>query len=348
MNLQEFQWIIKIKLKEYLDYKLSTYKKIWIDNNLLTYISYLNRYLVNWGKRIRPYLFFLTYKAFGWNNDKDIFKLSMVFELFQSFALIHDDIMDNSDKRRNIDTCHIYFTSLIDSCNKNKLWESQAILLWDILLSWSYEVFSENYNFEKNNYLKAFNNFQKMVNETILWQMIDIDITGRRKVSSKDIYLKNFFKTANYTFIKPMLMWANLSNVENKELKMLEKMWEYFGEAFQLRDDLQNIIFDENKSDKTILSDIREWQQTFFTKYIFDNWSLEQKWFLKDCLWKKDLSYKKCNELRSLFEEIWAIEEWKKTINTNLNEVENILMQINFKDNYYKKHFYDIINLIRK
>jgi geranylgeranyl pyrophosphate synthase len=45
-----------------------------------------------------------------------------------------------------------------------------------------------------------------MVNETILGQMIDIDIMGKTNVSSKDIYLKNYLKTANYTFIKPMLM----------------------------------------------------------------------------------------------------------------------------------------------
>lgn len=348
MKLEEFQWVIRIKLKEYLDYKLSNYKKLWIDKNLLSYISYLNKYMVKWWKRIRPYLFFVMYKAFGWNNDRDIINLSKVFELFQSFALIHDDIMDNSTKRRNIDTCHVYFTSLIDSCNKNKHWESQAILLWDVLLSWSYEVFSEIHDFEKDAFLKAFNNFQKMVNETILGQMIDIDLMTKTDVLSENISLKNYLKTANYTFIKPMLMWANLANVEEPELNKLKIMWEHFGQAFQIKDDMKDILINKDNSDKSVFNDIKEWQHTFFTQYVFDYWSSDQKSFLKSCLWRQDLSTQECFELKNMFESSWSIDNWKKFILYNLNEVEKILSDINFVDNNYKICIKEIIELIKK
>lgn len=55
------------------------------------------------------------YKGFGGQQDKDILQFGIIFELLHTMALIHDDIIDQSDKRHNVPTMHTYVASIIGS-----------------------------------------------------------------------------------------------------------------------------------------------------------------------------------------------------------------------------------------
>ena len=89
-------------------------------------------YIVNsGGKRLRPFLVLLSAKAVG-AKTSSVYDAAMAVELFHNFTLVHDDIMDNADKRRGRETLHIKYDL------------STAILAGDNLLAIAYECLLKN------------------------------------------------------------------------------------------------------------------------------------------------------------------------------------------------------------
>jgi geranylgeranyl pyrophosphate synthase len=106
---------------------------------------------------------------------------------------------------------------------------------------------------------------------------------------------KNQYKTASYTFTRPMLTWAVLTGANEKTLNLIKNLWDCIGMAFQVRDDLKDILWTE--VDKRIFSDIQEWQQTYFTNYVFKNGKLAQ---YKNCKIETKLINQSTNKLEKV------------------------------------------------
>jgi geranylgeranyl diphosphate synthase type I len=100
-----------------------------------------------------------------------------MFELFHTMALIHDDIIDQSEKRHNILTVHHYIDSILDKSDR-QISEGQAILIGDLLISWVYELRYKHHEFPEDLLLEARKNVHEMIEEVILGQMIDVDMMG--------------------------------------------------------------------------------------------------------------------------------------------------------------------------
>lgn len=266
-NLTLFKKEFDIHLKNFLNKKIKQIISYTKDTHIVDYVNHANEIALNGGKRIRPFIAYLSYFAFGGKDEDRIIKFLVSLETFHLFALIHDDIMDKDKLRHGVSTSHLYISNeLKKRGNKDHdhLGISQAILVGDLFFNWAWEIISLN---SKTNVRKL---FSEMVDGTAVGQMLDVD-SKNNNVSKDLIYeinpapffkefyshitdpkmLKrcwiNYLKTARYSFMYPLLIGASLSkNLTFNEKKLCNKLGLNLGIAFQAQDD----IFDsDNKLD---------------------------------------------------------------------------------------------------
>lgn len=259
-------------LKDYLNKKIENIATFSKDPTILNYVKYIKKIILAGGKRIRPYIAFLMHEALGGKEVENVLKLLVSLELFHSFCLVHDDIMDKADLRHSVPTAHKYIK---DKLSKEKrlndlkhTGNSVSILLGDLLFSWSQEILNLNAEFDQKTMHKVKTLFYQMANEVIIGQMIDVDTTTRGKVSKELIDEKIRLKTAGYSFIKPLQIGAALSGKDNLDIqKFCQEFGLTMGIAFQTQDDLFDITSNEKQLQKTTSSDKSQNQHTYFSYY---------------------------------------------------------------------------------
>ncbi|MCL6096233.1 MAG: polyprenyl synthetase family protein [Patescibacteria group bacterium] len=284
-DLKEFKKTFDPILKQYLDKKIQAFSKDLHDPFILDIVAYSQKLTLSGGKRIRPFIAYLIYKALGGKEIPKALELFISLELFHNFALIHDDIMDKSPMRHNVQTVHEYVKEKLEKegrfGNLKHIGNSQAILLGDILLSWAFSVFDE-VDLDENKLGNARLFFNKMADDVFLGQIIDIDIASRKDIPQELIDKKDTLKTASYTFIKPLQIGASLIGIDEKTEKFCEDLGLNLGLAFQLQDDLLDSENTETKENtlrkieeylaraKVAIekSDLNENNKTEFYKFI--------------------------------------------------------------------------------
>lgn len=286
------------------------------------------------GKRIRPYMAYLTYKSFGGKEDKKAIKLLSFIEIFHLFCLVHDDIMDNAEKRHGVKTI-------------NKLYgNSQAILVGDFLFSWAWEILLTNTEFEKSATERTVRVFLQMIDEVFSGQIIDLDIASKKKVSNEEILNKMLLKTAGYSFIKPMTIGAYLAKDIKKEQKSIEEFGRYLGLAFQIQDDLLDLKFESKQTKKSNFNDVAQHQHTLFTNFVFERGTNEHKRILSS-LFGKELSQADKPKLRKVFIDSGAINYGEDEVINNLTQAKKALGKIEIDEKYknlFLKLITDLIN----
>jgi geranylgeranyl diphosphate synthase type II len=172
---------------------------------------------------------------------------------------------------------------------------------------------------------EARKNVHSMIEEVILWQMIDVDMMISGPASLSLIDKKNMYKTASYTFVRPMLTWAILAGASEEQQALIKELGKYMGMAFQMRDDYLDIIGGDKT--KSTFSDIQEWQQTYFTNYIFEKGTDEQQSFLQSSM-GKPLDKDQIISLQEMFEKSGALDFGKKWIREYSQKARDILDKI--------------------
>ena len=251
-NLNDFKKTFDPILKQYLDKKIETISKDITDPFLLDLLCYPQKLIESGGKRIRPFIAYLMYKALGGKETEKALTFFVSLELFHNFALIHDDVMDKDLTRHGVQTIHEYVKEKLQkegrSGDLGHIGNSQAILLGDILLAWAFSIFDEvNFDEDKLKSAKIF--FNKMANDIVLGQMIDVDIPSRKDISKELSDKKDRLKTASYTFIRPLQIGASLMGIDDETEKFCEDLGLNLGLAFQLQDDLLDFENTQTKID---------------------------------------------------------------------------------------------------
>lgn len=347
-NLKEFKEIFDPILNNFIDERVDRFLSKTSDPFIKNFILHSKKLITNGGKRIRPYIAYLAYKSFGGENDKEVLNIVRSLEIFHNFCLVHDDIMDKSSKRHGVQTVHSYVSEKLQEDGRigdiSHVGNSQAILAGDLLLSWSMEIWNE-INFEKEKIDKSKKYFYEMIDEVCLGQIIDIDLTTRSFANYSLIEEKMKLKTASYSFIRPLQIGSSLAGINSEIENFCEQLGSLMGLAFQIQDDLLDIIGNPDETRKNPLLDIEEHQHTFFTNYIFTKGTTKQKSHLSEIFGKKiDLGKK--DEIQNLFKSSGAIEEGKKIIEENLEKAGSVVLSFNMNEEY-KKYFLGLIQIIK-
>lgn len=252
-------------------------KLITLINNSLSGLSYpatpkglfepIRYILALGGKRIRPVLTLMATEL--WNGDiHTALQPALGIEVFHNFTLLHDDLMDNADKRRNQPTVH-------------KKWDANtAILSGDAMQIIAYQLMTQT----PTNYLKkVLELFSQTALEICEGQQYDMDFE-RRSLVTEDEYLEMIRLKTAVLLGCALKTGAIIAGASDADANNLYTFGENIGLAFQLKDDLLDVYADTAKFGKNIGGDILNNKKTFLLITALKNATPEQKLLLESWL----------------------------------------------------------------
>ena len=267
------------------------------------------------GKRLRPLLVIFSTKAVG-GNFPDVYNASVAVELLHNFTLVHDDIMDNADKRRGMLTLH------------KKYDDSTAILAGDGLLSVAYEYLLKDCNGKTKEVISA---FTKGLIEVCEGQSLDKDFETTDNVTIDKYKLMIMKKTAAM-FEMCCTVGALLGGGSPKEIKAVSLFGKNIGIAFQIQDDLLDISGDEKKFGKKVGGDLIEGKKTFlFIKALSKAKGNDKKKLIK-VIKNNGIKPQKVNMYKHLYEKLGVIENAKAEIKFYTNRALRSLKTLKKED----------------
>ncbi|MBO7217338.1 MAG: polyprenyl synthetase family protein [Clostridia bacterium] len=208
--------------------------------------------LADGGKRLRPFLIDRFFKAAGGEGNKSInFQLAM--ECIHTYSLIHDDLpcMDNDDMRRGKPSCH------------KKFGEEYALLAGDGLLTLAFNIASKTEGVSADKILNAINilSFEAGIDGMIGGQTVDLLSEGKSDVTTDLLTLICRLKTG--ALIKAScLIGTVLAGGDERMQSAAKEFAENLGLAFQIVDDILDVVGDEAKLGKPINSDAENEKST--------------------------------------------------------------------------------------
>jgi geranylgeranyl diphosphate synthase, type I len=338
MDLKTFKQTFDAQLDTYLSKKINRAIDIVQNPRLASVLQHIHTITFAWGKRIRPYCFFMWYHIYQKQSNDDVIQFGILFELLHTMALIHDDIIDEAEKRHNVATIHHF---LHEQQITRRISEWQAILAWDILLARVYEILMQQYTIDTAQHQSAQQTVHTMIQEVILGEMIDVDLAVGEKASRETIERKNLYKTARYTFARPLIAGAQRAWASKEQIHILQQIGELLGLAYQTRDDLIDIL--ETETDKTTFYDIQEWQQTILTNYIQNHENTTYRDLLETCMGNQ-LTQEQIQELKIMFHESWAIDFARQKIAVYIQDATALLEHIDFQNDQTYGYIQQLMN----
>lgn len=265
------------------------------------------------GKRIRAALVEIGYRAGGGEDSDRILKPAIAIELLHAFFLIHDDLIDRSDLRRNKPTVHRVFESNYRGLLKNfgnrdreHFAESMALLAGDLCCAMAYEAITKS-DFPPERLLLALKKMHATVDVTVIGQVLDILTPLKRMVSEEEITKIHRFKTACYTFEGPLQFGMILAGAGAEKLETISQYAIPIGIAFQVKDDLLGIFGSEEEVGKPVTSDLEEGKETLLTVFAQAHGSQTQRNQIASFVGKHPISIDELNDVRGILREIGAV-----------------------------------------
>lgn len=258
-----------------LDFKVQKEQKVReIEDSLQNYLPKQKEYqkiimeameysLLAGGKRLRPMLMKETYTLFG-GHSKVIEPFMAAIEMVHTYSLVHDDLpaMDNDEYRRGRKTTHVVYG------------EDMAILAGDALLNYAFETAVKAFVLEPEDSLTIGSAIRVLGEKAGIYgmlggQVIDVKETGH--AVSKDV-LDTIYELKTGALIEAaMMIGAILGGASQEEVKTVERIASLVGLAFQVQDDILDVISTQEELGKPIHSDEKNEKTTYVTLLGIDD-----------------------------------------------------------------------------
>lgn len=210
----------------------------------------IEEFLERGGKRLRPYLCFICYKAVGGKDEELAIKISCIPEIIHNGSLIIDDIEDKSDIRRG------------KPCSYKLYGISLSINAGNFMYFLPFKILRE-IKARKKILVKAYETLIKNMTEIHKGQALDIGWEEHKKM---DISIDDYLKMVKYKTGAMARTSAELGALfgggKKRQIKILGDFGETIGMAFQIQDDILNLAGDIKKYGKEIGGDITEGKRT--------------------------------------------------------------------------------------
>ena len=198
------------------------------------------------GKRVRPTLALLAYKAVGGTDEQDILPVAAALEVFHNFTLLHDDLMDHSQTRRGRDCVHVK-------------WDvNTAILSGDQMVIEAYQLLAQAPQWAISRSLHLFNEMATRICEG---QQMDMDFEQGQP--SMDQYLQMISGKTAALLEAALHLGAYIAKGTEEQQEALKAFGHAIGLAFQIHDDYLDCFGTLEALGKPIGGDIREHKKTY-------------------------------------------------------------------------------------
>nr|WP_230416055.1 polyprenyl synthetase family protein [Micromonospora tarapacensis] len=280
----------------------------WPDGAPRGVFTTLHRFVLAGGKRLRPLFCYWGWRGAGGPDCAPIVIAAAALELFHAFALIHDDILDGSDRRRGEPSVHRIFADL----HTRSSWRGDpeaygrntALLCGDLCAAWSDQMFHEC-GLSPEVVHRGYAVFALMRTEVIAGEYLDlVSGVGDGSVASALSVIR--MKAARYTVTRPLQIGATLAGAPPELVDALIEFGDPLGDAFQLRDDVLGVFGDPAVTGKSILDDLREGKPTVMMALARDAADRGQGARLRELFGNPDLDADGAAELREIIESTGA------------------------------------------
>lgn len=281
MKINKLKEEINLWLTDYF-YEKGSYNKIIYD--AMKYSTEIG------GKRIRPILMLCTYNIYK-ENYRGIMPIAAALEMIHTYSLIHDDLpaMDNDDLRRGKPTNHKIYGEAIAILAGDGLLNEAMNLLFDYCLA-----NPQKRIIEACRVVSMASGVEGMIGG----QVVDI-ISEGKNISEEQLCYMHSRKTG--ALIKgAIISGAILGEAEEKDIKLLCEFGEKLGLAFQIKDDILDVIGDVKVLGKKVNSDEDNNKTTFISKYGLDKCKNRCEQLTEECLQILDILGKNTSNLKEI------------------------------------------------
>lgn len=231
-----------------------------LDPDLADLLTPLERLVMASGKRLRPAFCHWGFVAAGGDaGDEMEIDAGAALELLQAFALLHDDVMDDSCTRRGMTTAHVAVADSHDAAGwrgeSRRFGEGVAVLVGDLA-----HVYADRLVAACPPAARAI--WDELRIELNVGQYLDVVATAQASFDRDRARLIARYKSGKYTIERPLHLGAAMAGHLDDLQAPLSAYGDALGEAFQLRDDLLGAFGDTELTGKPVGDDLREGKPT--------------------------------------------------------------------------------------
>jgi geranylgeranyl diphosphate synthase, type I len=258
-------------------------------------------------------------------------------EMFHAAALVHDDIIDNSDTRRGLPAAHRRFSDTHRESGWNgsaaEFGSSAALLLGDLLLVWSDELFDSGLRRvadpDANRAARA--EFNRMRTEVALGQYLDIlDEQSWQNYPEAELLSRAHrvivYKSAKYSVEAPLAIGAALAGGSLAQVAALREFGLPLGIAYQLRDDLLGVFGDPEITGKPSGDDLREGKRTVLIALARTKLPPNATRLVDELLGDPDLTAQQVRMLQASIRDSGAVDQVERIIAHNVKLATEAIM----------------------
>jgi octaprenyl-diphosphate synthase len=314
---------IKLPILKEMEFFETKFKASMISNVAL--LNRITHYIVRRkGKQMRPMFVFLVAKMVSNGQFKErTYRGASIIELIHTASLVHDDVVDDSNRRRG-------FFSL------NALWKNKiAVLVGDFLFAKGLLLSIDNDDFDLLKHISI------AVREMSEGELLQIE-KARELNITEEVYFDIIRKKTAALIAACTAIGAASMDVEKEEIERMRKFGELIGIAFQIKDDLFD--YTEEKIGKPTGIDIKEQKMTLPLIYSINHSSKKERRWLINSVKNHNKNKKRVKEVIEFVKESGGIEytiEKMKEYQAKATEILNV-----YPDSPYKDSLLTMVNYV--
>ena len=278
--------------------------------------------------------------------------ITAALEMFHAAALVHDDLLDQSDTRRGAPAVHKRFEALHQASgwagSPERFGVAGSVLVGDLMLGWSSEIFGNALLAAPSSTIETAcrNEFSKMRVEVMAGQYLDVleenaaptrDVEGAVGRANRVI----LYKTAKYSIEAPLQIGAAFSGASAETLRGLSAFAIPLGLAFQLRDDVLGVFGSPEVTGKPAGDDLREGKRTVLVALTRQTLGLSTVKLFDELMAARDLSEEQIRLLQETIRGSGALAKVEQLIEELGNESLIALRQLQL-DDYGKEQLHKL------
>ncbi|MBK7604083.1 MAG: polyprenyl synthetase family protein [Saprospiraceae bacterium] len=265
-------------------------------------------------KRIRPLLVLVGYSCYGTDVTR-VLDAAFGIEIFHNFTLMHDDIMDEASLRRGMPATHIRYGI------------NEAIISGDAMSIMAYDYIMKNCNDE--HLREVLNIFNKTSLDICVGQQMDMEFEKCASVESEQYIEMIRLKTAVFLGMA-LQIGARIGGASSDEAQSMFEYGQSLGIAFQIQDDLLDLIGDQDKVGKVKGGDLIRNKKTFLVCKAHELADQTQRSELDHFMSDVDMNpIDKVEGITSIFEKIDLFKIVQSEIDSYFDNANSILKSLN-------------------
>ncbi len=340
---------VETALREFLDSKienaarLSSWHKQYYEN--------IKEYMTRGGKRLRPILIVVGFKAIKENVDIDhLYRAACSVEILHNGSLLHDDLIDHDETRRGGKTFHATYRDISSERGDSKeiafdYGMTMAILGGDSLINLGAEAITAA-KLDADVGVLCQHYYQFAYSNLVDGVLLEMNMITDED-STSEMYLQMVRMKTAVLFDRSLMMGAAMARASESQLHAFMKFGIKVGQAFQIQDDILGSFGDEEKTGKSTSGDIREGKKTMLVFETYDKATPSQRKEFDELLAKDGMSDHEVDQVRAIFRESGALKACQDQMNhlltTGQSALDNAEPSLNPK---YKNFLIEMSNFL--